>query len=116
MRVSGTRLSVGTRLLASAPRRARTRLSRLARRATRALCVAFALCVTLALSVALLALAPVAGAQAPVQPYATTDAGGFRNVLPAGENGLDNAQQRAEFEASKEKGEEAKYPPHFADQ
>ncbi len=32
-----------------------------------------------------------ATAAAPVQPYAANDAGGFRNVLPAGENGLDNA-------------------------
>jgi hypothetical protein len=61
--------------------------------------------------------APVAApAEVPVQPYGTNDAGGFRNVLPAGENGLDTATQLAEFEASKEKGEAPKYPPHFADQ
>jgi len=93
------------RALAPAPRVAPTR------RAAAALYVTLAL-----LALALFALAPAAGAQAPVQPYGTNDAGGFRNVLPAGENGLDNAQQLAEFEASKEKGEEAKYPPHFADQ
>jgi acyl-homoserine lactone acylase PvdQ len=63
-----------------------------------------------------LAFAPTAVAEAPVQPYGTNDAGGFRNVLPAGENGLDDAQQVLEFEASKEKGEAPKYPPHFADQ
>src|SRR4030088_174102 len=49
-------------------------------------------------------------ADAPVQPYGTNDAGGFRNVLPAGENGLDNATQLAEFELT------GTYPPHFADQ
>jgi acyl-homoserine lactone acylase PvdQ len=59
---------------------------------------------------AVLALAAAAGAEVPAQPYGTNDAGGFRNVLPAGENGLDNAKQLAEFEASKT------YPPHFADQ
>jgi acyl-homoserine lactone acylase PvdQ len=52
----------------------------------------------------------VAAAQAPVQPYGTNDAGGFRNVLPAGENGLDNAAQLAEFQAT------GTYPPHFKDQ
>src|SRR2546422_4794123 len=51
-----------------------------------------------------------ASAQVPVQPYGSNDAGGFRNVLPAGENGLDNATQLAEFELS------GTYPPHFADQ
>jgi acyl-homoserine lactone acylase PvdQ len=54
--------------------------------------------------------AGVATAAAPVQPYATNDAGGFRNVLPSGENGLDNAQQLAEFQLTK------KYPPHYTDQ
>ncbi len=52
----------------------------------------------------------VAVAEVPVQPYGTDDAGGFRNVLPAGENGLDNAAQLAEFELN------GTYPPHFADQ
>ncbi len=58
------------------------------------------------------ALAAPAGALAagPVQPYGTNDAGGFRNVLPAGENGLDDALQLAEFHATKT------YPPHFTDQ
>jgi acyl-homoserine lactone acylase PvdQ len=49
-------------------------------------------------------------AAAPVQPYGTNDAGGFRNVLPSGENGTDNSQQLAEFELNKT------YPPHFTDQ
>jgi hypothetical protein len=63
-------------------------------------------------AVAVLSLAaPVAAvAEAPVQPYATNDAGGFRNVLPAGENGLDNSAQLAEFQLN------GTYPPHFKDQ
>ncbi len=62
--------------------------------------------------VALLCTAFVSSAVAevPVQPYGTNDAGGFRNVLPAGENGLDNAVQLAEFELN------GTYPPHFEDQ
>jgi acyl-homoserine lactone acylase PvdQ len=45
-----------------------------------------------------------------VQPYGTNDYGGFRNILPAGENGLVNS---AEFGAYKFFGV---YPPHFNDQ
>ena len=67
-------------------------------------------------ALAVLALPTAAGAAVSPEPYGANDAGGFRNVLPAGENGLDNAQQLAEFEAAKEKGEPPKYPPHFADQ
>ena len=55
-----------------------------------------------------LVTAPTAGAAA--QPYGTNDAGGFRNVLPAGENGLDNAAQLAEFQLN------GTYPPHAVDQ
>src|ERR1700724_587701 len=62
------------------------------------------------------AIPATAAAEVPVEPYASNDAGGFRNVLPAGENGLDNATQLAEYEASKEKGEPPKYPPHATDQ
>jgi acyl-homoserine lactone acylase PvdQ len=51
-----------------------------------------------------------AGAEVPVEAYGANDAGGFRNVLPAGENGLDNATQLTEFELK------GTYPPHFADQ
>ena len=40
--------------------------------------------------------ATTATAAAP-QPYGTNDAGGFRNVLPPGENGLDNLQQLFQF-------------------
>ena len=34
---------------------------------------------------------PVPGQGAAIQPYGTNDAGGFRNVLPPGEAGTDNA-------------------------
>jgi acyl-homoserine lactone acylase PvdQ len=73
---------------------------------------AIAVCASVAATCAIGLGASVAPAvaQAPVQPYATNDAGGFRNVLPSGENGLDNAQQLAEFQLTK------KYPPHYTDQ
>jgi acyl-homoserine lactone acylase PvdQ len=58
---------------------------------------------------ACLILAGSASANA-VQPYGTDDAGGFRNVLPPGENGLDNLEQVLEFKASKA------IPKHFDDQ
>jgi acyl-homoserine lactone acylase PvdQ len=51
-----------------------------------------------------------AAAAAAVQPYGANDAGGFRNVLPPGENGLDNLPQVLGFKASKT------IPPHFDDQ
>ncbi|MGN6275743.1 MAG: penicillin acylase family protein [Solirubrobacterales bacterium] len=44
------------------------------------------------------------------QPYGTNDAGGFRNVLPPGENGLDTFTQLLEFKGLH------RLPPHFADQ
>ncbi|MEA2409642.1 MAG: hypothetical protein QOC77_203 [Thermoleophilaceae bacterium] len=54
---------------------------------------------------------PVGGATGPVPaPYGTNDAGGFRNVLPPGENGLDTATDFAHFNA------DGTYPPHFDDQ
>jgi acyl-homoserine lactone acylase PvdQ len=40
------------------------------------------------------------GAQAAVTPYGTDDSGGFRNVLPPGENGLDNAVDLGLFRAA----------------
>lgn len=55
-------------------------------------------------------LASSAAAEVPIQPFGTNDAGGFRNVLPSGENGLDNATQLAEFQAN------GTYPPHYKDQ
>ncbi|HJS94494.1 MAG TPA: penicillin acylase family protein [Solirubrobacteraceae bacterium] len=54
------------------------------------------------------ALAPAAAAQ--VQPYGTNDYGGFRNILPPGQNGLDDAAQAAAFKAA------GVYPPHANDQ
>jgi acyl-homoserine lactone acylase PvdQ len=56
------------------------------------------------------AIASAAAAEAPVQPYGSNDAGGFANVLPAGENGLDNGAQLAEFQLN------GTFPPHFTDQ
>ncbi len=56
-----------------------------------------------------LAFAGSASANA-VQPYGTNDAGGFRNVLPPGQNGLDSLEQVLGYKASKT------IPPHFADQ
>src|SRR5438270_3004226 len=56
------------------------------------------------------AIAAPVGAQSPVQPYGTNDAGGFLNVLPPGENGLVNAAQLAQYEAT------GAMPPHFDDQ
>ncbi|HLB22087.1 MAG TPA: penicillin acylase family protein, partial [Solirubrobacteraceae bacterium] len=57
-----------------------------------------------------LLLASSAAAEVPAEPYGANDADGFRNVLPAGENGLDNAQQLAEFQLT------GTYPPHYDDQ
>ncbi|MHB8693203.1 MAG: penicillin acylase family protein [Solirubrobacteraceae bacterium] len=56
------------------------------------------------------ALAVAAPATAQVQPYGTNDYGGFRNILPPGTNGLDNAQQLVAWEAGKAR------PPHSSDQ
>lgn len=59
----------------------------------------------------LLAAFSAAGAQAATPaPYGTNDAGAFRNVLPPGENGLDNIQQLSSFRG------QGLPPPHFADQ
>ena len=43
-------------------------------------------------------------------PYGTNDAGGFRNVLPPGQAGTDNAIQLGQFQALKQR------PPHWNDQ
>ncbi|HEX6458529.1 MAG TPA: penicillin acylase family protein [Thermoleophilaceae bacterium] len=54
---------------------------------------------------------PVVGGGGPApQPYGANDGGGFRNILPPGENGFDNAAQLAAFEATKAR------PPHNDDQ
>jgi acyl-homoserine lactone acylase PvdQ len=52
----------------------------------------------------------VATASAASQPYGTNDAGGFRNVLPPGENGLATLGQIFAFRGT------GVIPPHFADQ
>jgi acyl-homoserine lactone acylase PvdQ len=57
-----------------------------------------------------LAVTSPALAADPTQPYGTHDAGGFRNVLPPGTRGLDNAAQLAAFEAG------GAPPPHWTDQ
>src|SRR3954452_14755202 len=69
------------------------------------------LAASLALAVALLSvlLATTVALGAP-QPYQQNDYKGFRNILPPGENGFDNAAQLAAFEANKT------YPPHATDQ
>lgn len=51
-----------------------------------------------------------AGAAAPVQPYGTNDAGGFRNVIAGGADGLVTATQLGAFEVTKA------VPPHFKNQ
>src|ERR1700760_3855637 len=56
------------------------------------------------------ALLCVPAAQAQVQPYGTSDYRGFRNVLPPGTNGFDDAAQLAQFEATKAR------PAHNDDQ
>jgi hypothetical protein len=64
----------------------------------------------LSVPLVLLALAVPAAQAASPQPYGTNDAGGFRNVLPPGENGLDNLSQLFAFRGT------GALPPHFADQ
>jgi acyl-homoserine lactone acylase PvdQ len=54
---------------------------------------------------------PSSGGGGPAaQPYGANDGGGFRNILPPGENGFDNAAQLAAFEATGTR------PAHFSDQ
>src|SRR3954468_11367250 len=60
--------------------------------------------------VAAMSLGIAGSASAAIQPYGTNDAGGFRNVLPPGEQGGDNAIDLAQFEAL------GKRPKHWADQ
>jgi acyl-homoserine lactone acylase PvdQ len=54
-------------------------------------------------------LASVGSAAAP-QPYGANDSGGFRNVLPPGENGLDTFKQLLAFRGP------GLLPPHYTDQ
>jgi acyl-homoserine lactone acylase PvdQ len=51
-----------------------------------------------------------ASAEAAPQPYGTNDAGGFRNVLPPGENGTASLAQIFAFRGT------GALPPHFVDQ
>jgi acyl-homoserine lactone acylase PvdQ len=64
----------------------------------------------LAASAIALGAAGAASAAPAPEPYGANDAGGFYNVLPSGENGLDNAVQLAQFELNETP------PPHFEDQ
>ncbi|MEA2450644.1 MAG: hypothetical protein QOG63_2576, partial [Thermoleophilaceae bacterium] len=71
---------------------------------------------TIALAV-LAATAAPAAAQLPIGgneqlpgAYGDNDSGGFRNVLPPGENGRDNAIEFGQFQTSGQR------PPHFDDQ
>jgi acyl-homoserine lactone acylase PvdQ len=57
-----------------------------------------------------LPLPGVGGTGPAPQPYGANDGGGFRNILPPGENGFDNLAQLAAFEATKAR------PPHNDDQ
>lgn len=59
-------------------------------------------------ALAALLLAPAA--HAAVTPYGTDDAGGFRNVLPPGSDGVGNAADLAAFSAT------GAYPEHWVDQ
>jgi acyl-homoserine lactone acylase PvdQ len=67
------------------------------------------ICTLVASLATALAATPPASAQSPA-PYGLNDAGGFRNVLPAGEAGVDNALQFGAFETL------GAIPPHFDDQ
>ena len=82
--------------------------------AARIVAAVLALAGTLALALTTASNAPGASppqvAAAAIPPYGTDDAGGFRNVLPPGEAGTDNALQLAEFQAT------GNYPPHWTDQ
>ena len=53
---------------------------------------------------------PAATPGAAPEPYGANDAGGFRNVLPPGQAGVDNAFQLAQFQGSGQR------PPHWDDQ
>ena len=64
----------------------------------------------MAVAAAAVLLGVPAAAGAAVDPYGKHDAGGFRNVLPPGEAGTDNAADLAAFQATGE------LPPHWADQ
>jgi acyl-homoserine lactone acylase PvdQ len=64
----------------------------------------------LAAAVVLAAALSAPAADAAVEPYGTNDAGGFRNVLPPGSKGTDNALELATFTATGTR------PAHWDDQ
>jgi acyl-homoserine lactone acylase PvdQ len=64
----------------------------------------------IAAAAACLLLGAQTASAATPEPYGTNDAGGFRNVLPPGENGLDTAPQLLQFQGN------GAYPPHWMDQ
>src|SRR4051794_31480263 len=64
---------------------------------------------SVAIVTVVLALLPSAALGA-VQPYGTNDGGGFRNILPPGENGLVNGSDAIQF------GTAGTLPPHSNDQ
>src|SRR5947209_10712344 len=66
--------------------------------------------VALAVGLASLASAAPGTARADAAPYGLNDAGGFRNILPPGANGTDNAAQLAAFQAT------GAVPAHWMDQ
>jgi len=63
---------------------------------------------------------PLAPTGPGAQPYGTGDGGGFRNILPPGQNGFANGPQLAEFFATcpppKTNCPDARRPPHSSDQ
>jgi acyl-homoserine lactone acylase PvdQ len=63
-------------------------------------CIARAAAAAACAALVCAALACVPAARAQVQPYGTSDYGGFRNVLPPGANGFDDVAQLAQFEAT----------------
>jgi acyl-homoserine lactone acylase PvdQ len=66
--------------------------------------------VAAALALAFALLAPALPAAAAVEPFGAHDAGGFRNVLPPGEAGVDNLAQFTQFQLN------GAYPDHWTDQ
>jgi acyl-homoserine lactone acylase PvdQ len=68
------------------------------------------LCRAIAAIGAATALGTAPAAFADVPPYGAHDAGGFRNVLPPGEKGVDNITEFGEYQAN------GTYPEHWIDQ
>jgi acyl-homoserine lactone acylase PvdQ len=64
---------------------------------------------SIVVALVILGLTPSVG-EAAVQPYGTNDAGGFRNVLPPGEDGVDNLSEALDFLG------DGTYPEHWIDQ